>query len=113
MAGAMISLSISTTVASAWPDGAPDGIQTKGLAHGTSNGLHLLPLWVWLYCIFWWFVQDAAKVLTYKIMDRYDLFEYRTISEGNWKPTAQGGSATEDATEPLIKGGKGYGTVNH
>eukprot|EP01084_Bolivina_argentea_P062887 114937_1 len=79
--GAGISLSISTCVAAFWPDGHPDKIKTVGLAHGPDTRHHLLPLWVWLYCIFWWFLQDAAKVLTYKIMDRFDLFQFRTISE--------------------------------
>jgi H+-transporting ATPase len=108
LVGACLSLTVSTLVASLWPDGAPDGIQTVGLAHGNSTGLHLLPLWVWLYCIFWWFVQDAAKVFAYKVLDKYDLFEYRTISEGKWTPPPMG-----DVTEPLIKQGSNYGTVNH
>ena len=110
--GAVISLTISTIVASVWKDGRMDDIWTVGLAHGSGN-THLLPIWVWLYCIFWWFVQDVVKVLTYKILDRYDLFQYRTISEGQWKPTSKTSKPADEAQQPLLKDGKQYGSVNH
>ena len=109
--GACGSLTISTLVASFWPDSTPDQIPTHGLAHG-GGGYSLLPLWVWLYCIVWWFVQDLAKVLTYKVLDRYDLFEYRTIAEGKWEPPAM--SIQEDVSAPLIKKpSTGYGSTQH
>jgi H+-transporting ATPase len=41
----------------------PDGILTEGLRSNMK-----VFVFVWLYCIFWWFVQDAAKVLTYRLM---------------------------------------------
>jgi hypothetical protein len=25
----------------------------------------------WVYCILWWFVQDAAKMLTYEVLDYF------------------------------------------
>ena len=33
--------------------------QVKGLALGEYK---LMTIWVWAYCILWWFVQDFAKV---------------------------------------------------
>ena len=39
--------------------GAPDDISALGLAYGDYT---LMPLWIWLYCIFWWFIQDTFKV---------------------------------------------------
>jgi hypothetical protein len=28
-------------------------------------------VFTWIYCILWWFIQDACKVLTYLIIDKY------------------------------------------
>ena len=39
--------------------GAPDDISALGLAYGDYT---LMPLWIWLYCIVWWFIQDTFKV---------------------------------------------------
>ncbi|CUF89536.1 P-type H+-ATPase, putative [Bodo saltans] len=115
--GAVLSLTISTIVATFWPVDSPDGIKTIGLAHGDGN-TNLLPIWVWLYCIFWWFVQDLTKVATYKILDRYDLFNYRTIAQGEWTVetarASQGKNSKKgkEQAEPLLREGKGYGSVN-
>ena len=37
----------------------------------------LAPLFVWLYCIAWWWVQDGCKVLTYHICYQRNVFGYR------------------------------------
>ena len=42
-----------------WCAGAPDDISALGLAYGDYT---LMPLWIWLYCIVWWFIQDTFKV---------------------------------------------------
>jgi H+-transporting ATPase len=108
--GAIGSLAISTCVAAFWPDQTMDQIKTIGLAHGSSTAVKLLPLWVWLYCIFWWFLQDAAKVATYKFLDHFDIFSYRTESLTNGPdPTRQRrrsrglSISIGGAEEPLIK----------
>jgi H+-transporting ATPase len=109
--GAVGSLTISTMVATFWPDGTTDQIRVVGLGHGTGN-THLLPIWVWLYCLFWWFLQDVAKVLTFRLLDHFDLFQYRTIALGEWKPQAK--NSGEGVQQPLLTPKeKGYGSVNH
>jgi hypothetical protein len=57
---AVLSLGISTLVACLWADGEIDGIRTRGLTRGDYK---LWPLWVWIYCIIWWFIQVRAGVL--------------------------------------------------
>ncbi len=43
---------------------------------GLTNGEYKLwPLWVWLFCIFFWFVQDAFKVVCYWFLFKYDIFK--------------------------------------
>ena len=107
--GAILSLTISTCVAAFWPDQTMDDIQTIGLSHGSSTAVKLLPLWVWLYCIFWWFLQDAAKVATYKFLDHYDIFSYRTEALSNGpdpnpqRRRSRGMSIGGNIDEPLIK----------
>jgi H+-transporting ATPase len=99
MGGALLSLAISSIVACFWPDSSPDGIDTLGLAHGDGN-THLLPIWVWLYCLFWWVVQDCFKVVAYKVLDRFDIFHYRTMALGLWVPKAKGHAAVSQEPFP-------------
>lgn len=54
-----------------WPAGHTDGVEVEGLARGDYK---LWSLWVWLYCIVWWFVQDSCKVLTYYLIYKFDIF---------------------------------------
>lgn len=60
--GGLFSLTISSLIAILWPDSTPDGILTEGL----SNEMGLF-IFVWLYCLIFWLVQDVAKVLVYKV----------------------------------------------
>lgn len=68
---AMFSLSLSTLMACVWPSGNVDNQYVEGL------GLHqpkAAALYIWLYCIFWWFLQDLAKVVLYHFMEKYNYF---------------------------------------
>jgi len=135
--GAIFSLSLSTIVASFWPESWPDGIKVTGLARGEQLDQKLLPLFVWFYCIVWWWIQDIFKVGTYKLMEHFDLFSFRTLAQAqvnvDWASKDEPGyvaSPTADKV-PLLgnqsgqypqgspvanthgkKGGKGYGGVN-
>jgi H+-transporting ATPase len=71
MIAVMVSLIISTFLASYWPEGELDGLPVKGLALGQYT---LMPLWIWIYCIIWWFIQDALKVLTFSFLNHYNIF---------------------------------------
>jgi len=80
-----LALSLSTILACAWPRVEFEGTTVCGLALGKecvakSDRVHdkynysLWPLWVWLFCFFWFLVQDAFKVLTYQLIFKFDLF---------------------------------------
>lgn len=73
MAAAGLALSVSTLLACIWPSSRPDGIPTIGLEREEP---HILPVFIWIYCIIWWIIQDAAKVYTFKLLKRYDIFQY-------------------------------------
>lgn len=92
--GAIISLLVSTLVASFWPHSKPDDVLTEGLARGSTNGEKLLPLWVWIYCLIWWAVQDVVKVGSHMFMEYLDLFGYVSRSSGGG-PIAQYGADDE------------------
>ena len=66
-----VSLLISSMLASFWPAGELEGLPVKGLALGACP---LMPLWVWIFCILWWFVQDLLKVLTLGFLNYFHLF---------------------------------------
>jgi len=111
MIGACGSLIISTCVASFWPKSSPDKILTVGLA-SLSDGQpdmasqKLMPLYVWLYCIMWWFLQDWIKVLSYVFMEKFDIFGYRTFMDpDNVVPPSLASNKNE--LEPLLPTTKG------
>lgn len=55
---AVLSLAISTIVACFWGNGVIDGQHVRGLAIKTESSPYTLwALWVWIYCIVWWFIQ--------------------------------------------------------
>jgi H+-transporting ATPase len=62
LAGGLISLTVSSIIALTWPDTTPDGILTEGLQN--EKGLFLF---VWIYCLIFWLIQDLAKVAAYKV----------------------------------------------
>jgi len=71
MGAAMLSLTLSTILACFWPDSTIDNQQVEGLANHQPKELAVI---LWLYCIFWWFVQDAAKVALYWWMEKYNIW---------------------------------------
>ena len=74
LAAVAISLVISSFLASFWPKGTLDGLPVMGLALGNCP---LLPLWIWIYCILWWFVQDLVKVSTLAFLNYFNIFPNR------------------------------------
>lgn len=111
--GAVGSLTISTLVAAFWPRSAPDGIKTLGMWYADGDEaeykFRLMPLFVWAYCIVWWFIQDGIKVFTFVVMDKYDLFSYRTMLD----PSEQTPQAAAESEHLLGSASKGYGAVQH
>jgi H+-transporting ATPase len=73
MGAGCLALSLSTIIACAWPPSYPDGVYTEGLGRRSPQAM---ALYVWLYCIGWWFVQDFAKVYTFHILKKYNYFGY-------------------------------------
>lgn len=67
---ALFSLTLSTILACVWPDGDVDDQNVEGLARRDPKAM---AVYVWLYCIFWWFVQDASKVALYWWMEAYNI----------------------------------------
>jgi len=117
--GAIGSLFISTCVATWWPDSSPDHVNTRGLWYqpdGSSSESYkykLMPLFVWAYCIIWWFIQDIIKVWTYVLLDKYDIFSYRTLLD----PSKQRSSEKTEDSSLVSRNSTSYGTnagqVNH
>jgi H+-transporting ATPase len=88
LTGACISMGISTIIACFWPANVAtfwtDGIPCRGLAIGSYR---LWALWVWFYCIFWWWVQDVCKVGAYWLMHRFNVFEINSAALVNVRAT--------------------------
>jgi len=73
MGAGFIALTISTILACAWPSGDSDGVYAMGLGRRKP---YTLALYIWLYCIVWWFIQDACKVFAFYILKKYNILGY-------------------------------------
>ena len=54
-----------------WPLSRPNDIESLGLGLAAPK---TMVLWIWIYCILWWFVQDAIKVFCHGLMTRHNWF---------------------------------------
>ena len=45
---------------------------------GQYRDTKLWPIWIWIFCLVFWLVQDAAKVLAWKLLYKYDIFQIKT-----------------------------------
>jgi H+-transporting ATPase len=65
-----LALSCSTILACIWPQSYPDQIYTLGMM---KREPYFLPVYIWLYCIIWWLIQDILKVYTYNYLRKYKI----------------------------------------
>eukprot|EP00301_Raphidiophrys_heterophryoidea_P003953 c11757_g1_i2.p1 GENE.c11757_g1_i2~~c11757_g1_i2.p1 ORF type:complete len:1017 (+),score=217.80 c11757_g1_i2:176-3226(+) len=93
LGGAFVSLGISTIVANVWANSKPDGVPTIGLARTNPR---YLSAFVWIYCLVWWLVQDVLKVLSYKFIKTFNIFNIRQaeLEEARAQATSNGVTLT-------------------
>lgn len=73
-----IALMISTTLALTWPCTTLDDVPVCGLAYTKGD---YVALWVWLYCIGVFFVQDALKVAVWRVIIYFNFFNVKNQNE--------------------------------
>jgi H+-transporting ATPase len=93
---ACFALFLSTLLACVWPAGYVDKMYVTGLADGDNKAM---AFWVWLYCIFWWFIQDAAKVACYWYLHKYNIFGINEVLA----PDLVQHSEADDLLNPLLE----------
>ena len=71
LGAACLALTLSTILACSWPDGDLDGEEVTGLALRPPVAM---AVYVWIYCLVWWLLQDIAKVVTYYYLEKYNVF---------------------------------------
>lgn len=81
LGAASFALTLSTIISCVWPECYPDGIYTVGLS---IKKPYYLAVYVWVYCIFFWFVQDASKVATYYWLSKYNVFDINNVLRNNY-----------------------------
>eukprot|EP01098_Paradermamoeba_levis_P005722 TRINITY_DN2399_c0_g1_i3.p1 TRINITY_DN2399_c0_g1~~TRINITY_DN2399_c0_g1_i3.p1 ORF type:complete len:274 (+),score=69.97 TRINITY_DN2399_c0_g1_i3:183-1004(+) len=69
-----LALTLSTILSLFWPCGELDKVPVCGLAR---EGAGLIALWVWIYCILIFLLQDCFKVGVYKLMLHFNFFNVR------------------------------------
>jgi hypothetical protein len=61
----------------------------------------LWALWVWIYCIVWWLIQDTCKVAAYWVMNKFNLFQIKTAKLVNMR------GAQKFSDKPLARASAG------
>jgi H+-transporting ATPase len=106
LGAACFSLALSTALACFWPRGTVDGQDVTGLALEAPKEF---AFYIWLYCIFWWFIQDLAKVLMYAWMEKYNILginDSLMLGKNGTSSTEEGrrsSSALEEERERALK----------
>ena len=53
-----------------WPESHPDDVYAVGMAHKPPKSL---VVFVWIFCLAFWLLQDACKVVLQATMIKYDI----------------------------------------
>jgi H+-transporting ATPase len=81
LAASATSLTVTTLLASFWPKGVITGLPMLGLAlPDTASDYRLWPVWALLFSVVVFLLQDLSKVAAWGLIDRFDVFSYRTGS---------------------------------
>jgi len=67
---AMVALLTSSLIGAFLPHGTLDGQAIQGIGLAT--------VYVWIYCLIWFLIQDVFKVAAYWLMHKLNLFHYNT-----------------------------------
>jgi len=70
-------LCISTTLSLVWPCGTLDKVPVCGL--GYHQNRQKIALWVWLYCIVVFIIQDVIKVGTWRLLMYFNFFNVNNV----------------------------------
>jgi len=94
LGAAGLALTLSTILACAWPASQLDKISIEGLGQSEPK---LLALWVWLYSILVWFVQDACKLGIYKVIAHFRISHSRQRAQMIKRRSQLGGQFANEA----------------
>ena len=106
LGAASVALATSTGLACGWPVSTVDGISVQGLVLEEPK---LLPLWIWIYCIIWWFIQDAAKVGAYAVLRYYNVFDINGVNAKQLQAKKAAVREKKDEEERLKQKERGTG----
>jgi hypothetical protein len=70
-------------------------------AQALDDDYTLWALWVWIYCIVWWLIQDTCKVAGYWIMNKLNVFQINTAKLVNMR------EAQKFSDKPLARASAG------
>eukprot|EP01113_Clastostelium_recurvatum_P049842 TRINITY_DN92_c1_g1_i1.p1 TRINITY_DN92_c1_g1~~TRINITY_DN92_c1_g1_i1.p1 ORF type:complete len:346 (+),score=123.14 TRINITY_DN92_c1_g1_i1:1188-2225(+) len=98
--GCVFALCLSTLLSLVWPCSILDNVPVCGLGYGQDR--QKIALWVWLYCLVVFIIQDCVKVATWRTIMYFNLFNVNNI-------VADKASHTED--EQAVLSGDSNTTV--
>ena len=70
LGAAVLALVLSTILALWWPESRPDGVYAVGLSYRAPKSL---VVFVWVFCLVFWLLQDACKVALQAAMLKYNI----------------------------------------
>jgi len=81
--GCLFALSLSTTLSLVWPCSTLDNVPVCGLGYHESR--QKIALWVWLYCIVVFFIQDCVKVSMWRTLMHFNFLNVNNVVEAKVK----------------------------
>jgi len=70
-------LCLSTTLSLVWPCGDLDKVPVCGIAYHENR--QKIALWVWLYCLVVFVIQDCVKVAAWRLVMHFNLFNVNNL----------------------------------
>jgi H+-transporting ATPase len=86
LAAGTIALLISTLLSLSFPEVEMDNIYIQGLARRQP---YILPVYIWVYCLLFFLLQDCCKVCIFWILHRYELLGLTASSISNTQEQQQ------------------------
>jgi len=71
----LFALCLTTSISLGWPEGYLAGVPVCGLVYDNQK----IALWVWIYCIIVFFIQDIIKVITWRILMKFNIFNVNNV----------------------------------
>jgi len=77
--GCIFALCLSTTLSLVWPCGNLSGVPVCGLGYHEGGYGRVIALWVWIYCLVVFLIQDCVKVSMWRVIIHFNFLNVNNL----------------------------------